>query len=204
MNIKEGVNIMNSNDSIDVYLRDNKVLIEIINEKNKTVDVRYLDGGKTERVSVSMIMQDDYLVNEICNFIQSNNYGVLATNYDCYPLSSPVIYYANQKNEIYIPSVGGNKFKNLGNNNNVCLLVNTEYEDYNKIKGVQVFGKAEVYDKHSQDFKNVCRNIKDEEIILNDNTKIIKISPIKMIYLNSLGDGERRKYEVERRKYEID
>ncbi|HCC07169.1 MAG TPA: pyridoxamine 5'-phosphate oxidase [Clostridiales bacterium] len=134
---------------------------------------------------------------EINDLIKQNNYGVLATNYQDFPLSSPVMYYSNDKNEIFIASVGGNKFKNLSTNNNVCLLINTEYEDYFRIKGVQIFGKASVYDRNTEKFNEASKYINDSEALADNNTKIIKISPVKMIYLNSLETGEKRKYEVD-------
>ncbi|HAN09317.1 MAG TPA: hypothetical protein DCP90_01745 [Clostridiales bacterium] len=137
------------------------------------------------------------IIREIKDLIENNNYGVLATSYEGFPLSSPVEYYLNDGNEIFIPSVGGNKFKNLNINNNVCLLVNSKFEDNFRMKGVQIFGKASIYDKNTDTFDMASKYIDDTEVLLDDQTKIIKISPVKIIYLNSLKTGEKIKYEVE-------
>ncbi len=197
MNIEDILDILNSDQVVDIYCGDRRVWIENVNEENENVQIRYIQDNHVENVHVSKIRYDNSLMGEITEFINENNYGVLATTYECFPLSSPVEYYTNDKKEIFIPSIGGNKFKNLGTNNNVCLLVNTDYKDITKIKGVQIFGKASVLERNTTEFEQASGYIDDPDILSYDNARIIKISPVKMIYLNSMRSGEKDKYEIE-------
>jgi hypothetical protein len=80
-------------------------------------------------------------------------------------------------------------------NPNVCLLVSTDHVDFYQIKRVQVFGKAVTSLQDSnlfQDVQDQCRNIGLSAHELS-RLKVIKIIPEKIVYLNSLGDGDRAK-----------
>ena len=91
---------------------------------------------------MTKLMKPDDLRRHIKNFLSSNRYGSLGTCMNDIPRSSPVQYFLGQDLEIYILSAGGTKFQYIKHNPNVCLLVNTQYTNYTRIEGVQIFGKA--------------------------------------------------------------
>jgi hypothetical protein len=52
---------------------------------------------------------------------------------------------------VYIHSKGGGKFTNLAHDPNACLLVTTPFQDdFHRVQGVQLFGKAQVAEPGSQ------------------------------------------------------
>lgn len=133
------------------------------------------------------------LRNKIYGFLKEHIHGALSTCKDNIPKSSPVHYFLGENFDLYILSAGGDKFSNIESNPNVCLLVNTEYVNYRKIKGVQIYGtavtsinKPEIYEEamdFSPDFNLMGRE--------RDRLKIIKISPSEIIFINSLESGEK-------------
>lgn len=141
------------------------------------------------------LMKPDELRRHIKSFLSSNRYGTLGTCMNDIPRSSPVQYFLGQDLEIYILSAGGTKFQYIGHNPNVCLLVNTEYINYTRIEGVQIFGKAITSENRPEllheawEFCPDCHKIKS----LKDIVKVIKIIPDEMIYLNSRESGDRTK-----------
>ena len=140
-------------------------------------------------------MDSQELKENILTFLKGHKEGSLGTCLNNIPRSSPVQYFVGEDMDIYIISAGGDKFKAIAQNPNVCLLVNTGYINYRQIKGVQVFGKATT----SLDNPNLVEEAKrfhptpyeiDHE---RNNIKIIKIKPMEIVYLDSLGDGDRTK-----------
>lgn len=131
----------------------------------------------------------------ISDFLKEHKSGSLATCMNNIPRSSPVQFFVGDNMNIYILSAGGEKFKAIKENPNVCLLVNTDYIDFRQIKGVQIFGTAttSLMDPH------LYQEAKDEyqkSYILEhekDNLKVIKIVPEEIVYLDSLVDGDRTK-----------
>lgn len=135
------------------------------------------------------------LRQRIIEFLKENRQGSLATCVNNVPRSSPVQYFLGDDLDIYILSAGGKKFDAIRDNPNVCLLVNTPYLSFRKIKGVQVFGKA-VTSMHDPSIKNEAKRYipvaiaADAEI---DNIHAIKIVPEEIVYLDALIDGDRTK-----------
>ena len=86
------------------------------------------------------------------------------------------------------------KFQNISHNPNVCLLVNTEYVNYTRIEGVQVFGRA-VTSEQDNNLLEALEYCPDWYAIdtLNEDIKAIKIIPEEIIYLNSRETGDRTK-----------
>jgi uncharacterized pyridoxamine 5'-phosphate oxidase family protein len=144
---------------------------------------------------MTKLMKPDDLRRHIKNFLSSNRYGSLATCMNDIPRSSPVQYFLGQDLETYILSAGGTKFQNISHNPNVCLLVNTEYTDYIRIEGVQVFGKAVTSDEEQGLIHEALEFCPDWHTIktLKDKIKVIKIIPDEIIYLNSRETGDRTK-----------
>ncbi|HHY81937.1 MAG TPA: pyridoxamine 5'-phosphate oxidase family protein [Clostridiales bacterium] len=144
---------------------------------------------------MSKIMKPDELRRHIKNFLSGNRFGSLGTCMNNMPRSSPVQYFLGQDLEIYILSAGGTKFQYIQHNPNVCLLVNTEYTNYTRIEGVQVFGRAVTSEEEprllheAMEFCPDCHTIES----LKDTIKVIKIIPEEIIYLNSRETGDRTK-----------
>ncbi|MGY0372807.1 pyridoxamine 5'-phosphate oxidase family protein [Clostridium sp. JNZ J1-5] len=135
------------------------------------------------------------LKDHILEFLREHKSAALATSMDEIPRCSPVQYFLGKDMDIYILSAGGDKFKNIEENSNVCLLVNTEYINYRKIKGVQIFGKATIC---KQDIKVLEESEKycPDRYLVEEETEFlraIKIVPEEIVYLNSLKNGDRTK-----------
>ena len=137
----------------------------------------------------------DELKSNITNFLKEHKAGALATCINNIPRSSPVQYFLGESLNIYILSAGGDKFNSIAENPNVCLLVNTEYINYRKIKGVQIFGKAVTSLHDSSLLEEAKKYAHDPYLIENekDNLKAIKIVPYEIVYLDSLESGDRTK-----------
>ncbi|MBC8589767.1 pyridoxamine 5'-phosphate oxidase family protein [Wansuia hejianensis] len=135
------------------------------------------------------------LRNEVNDFLLEHKEGSLATSIGNIPRSSPVQYFVGKNMDIYILSAGGEKFKAIDENPNVCLLVNTDYINHRKIKGVQVFGKATTSLKDNSIFEEAKNQYEDNYILdkEKDNLKVIKVEPDEIVYLNSVVDGDRTK-----------
>ncbi len=137
-------------------------------------------------------MTSSELKSHIIAFLREHKGGSLATCMNDIPRSSPVQYFLGEDMNIYVLSAGGDKFKAIEENPNICLLVNTEYIDYRKIKGVQVFGKATTSIKDGrilEEVKKYCQ----EDVLQKNKLKAIKIEPKEIVYLNSIEGGDRRK-----------
>ncbi|MBS4539490.1 pyridoxamine 5'-phosphate oxidase family protein [Clostridium sp. D2Q-11] len=134
------------------------------------------------------------LTREIHDVLNEHRSGTLATVLGDYPRSSPVIYFTGNDMDIYILSAGGDKFRAIEKNNNVCFLVNTEYIDYKRIKGLQVFGKAITSTKDSSIMEEAKKYIYDKHLLeQHEDIKIIKVIPEEIVYLDSLQEGNRTK-----------
>lgn len=135
------------------------------------------------------------LKTEINEFLMENNQGSLATTLNNRPRSSPVKYFMGDAMELYIVSAGGDKFKAIEENPNVCLLVNTEFVNHRKIKGVQVFGKATTSLMDKTLIDEAKKHYQDKYFFENEhnNVNVIKIVPEEIVYLDALKDGDRTK-----------
>ena len=139
-------------------------------------------------------MSHGELKREILDFLNEHKSASLATCMNNIPRSSPVQYFIGNGMDIYILSAGGEKFDAIEGNNNVCLLVNTEYLTYKKIKGVQVFGKASTSISNEQLIDEAMKYCSDSYLLKyeRDLVKVIKIVPDQIVYLDALG-GDRTK-----------
>ncbi|HHW66921.1 MAG: uncharacterized protein PWP07_794 [Epulopiscium sp.] len=140
-------------------------------------------------------MSSEELREAIEEFMLEHRSASLATCKDNVPRSSPVQFFLGKDLSVFILSAGGEKFDAIKANPNVCLLVNTEYINYRKIKGVQVFGKATTNMEAPEIFEEAkvyCPEpfLMDHE---GERLKVIKIIPQKIVYLDSLEDGDRTK-----------
>lgn len=130
----------------------------------------------------------------ISEFLKEHKDGSLATCMNNIPRSSPVQYFVGDNMNIYILSAGGEKFNAIAQNPNVCLLVNTDYINYRQIKGVQIFGTATTSLMDNILYNEAKEYYPDQYIMDNERElKVIKIVPEEIVYLDSLGDGDRTK-----------
>lgn len=140
-------------------------------------------------------LSSNELKQKIIEFLRQHKEGSLATCMNNIPRSSPVQYFLGDDLNIYIQSAGGEKFKAIKQNPNVCLLVNTEYINYRKIKGVQIFGTATTSLEDESLFEEAIKYCPEPWLLSSerDKLKIIKIVPTEIVYLDSLKDGDRTK-----------
>lgn len=130
----------------------------------------------------------------ISEFLKEHKDGSLATCMNNIPRSSPVQYFVGENMSIYILSAGGEKFNAIAQNPNVCLLINTDYINYRQIKGVQIFGTAKTSLMDNVLYNEAKEYYPDQYVMDNErDLKIIKIVPEEIVYLDSLGDGDRTK-----------
>lgn len=135
------------------------------------------------------------LKEHIRDFLKEHRQASLATCLRNVPRSSPVQYFLGNDLDIYVCSAGGEKFKAIAENPTVCLLVNTEYINYRRIKGVQVFGvaKSSTEDPFLIDEAKIYAPDPYLFDYAGDDLKVIKIVPYEIVYLNSLEKGDRTK-----------
>ncbi|MEW9121802.1 MAG: pyridoxamine 5'-phosphate oxidase family protein [Thermotaleaceae bacterium] len=128
-------------------------------------------------------------------FLKEHREASLATSLHNIPRSSPVQYTIGEDMNIYIFSAGGEKFQAIEENPNVCLLVNTEFINHRKIKGVQVFGKAVTSIQHPELFDEGKAYAPDPMEVEHERgaLKAIKITPTEIVYLDAIEEGDRTK-----------
>ena len=135
------------------------------------------------------------LKEHIMTFLKEHKEGSLATCLNGMPRSSPVQYFIDDNMSIYILSAGGEKFNAIHQNPNVCLLVNTNYITYRRIKGVQIFGKATTSIENPGLFEEAKRQNPEAYMMDHERNqvKVIKVIPDEIVYLDSTEDGDRTK-----------
>lgn len=138
-------------------------------------------------------MNPQELKSEINGFLKEHKIASLGTTINDVPRTSPVEYFVGDNMDVYITSAGGTKFQAIEHNPNVCMLVNTEFINHRQIKGVQIFGKAKSSDE-DKGLINEAKKYSPEPYLLEDESlKVIKVHPESIVYLNSIGDGNRTK-----------
>ncbi|MFZ5967207.1 MAG: pyridoxamine 5'-phosphate oxidase family protein [Bacillota bacterium] len=135
------------------------------------------------------------LEREIHDILNEHKTASLATCLNDVPRCSPVQYFTGNNMDIYILSAGGEKFDAIGKNHHVCLLVHSEYIDYRRIKGIQIFGTASTSLENPQLYEEARSFSPDIHFMEREksNLKVIKIMPTEIVYLNALEDGNRTK-----------
>ncbi|ABR49251.1 pyridoxamine 5'-phosphate oxidase-related, FMN-binding [Alkaliphilus metalliredigens QYMF] len=135
------------------------------------------------------------LRDHIIGFLKENKDGALGTCMNNVPRTSPVQYFLGEELDLYILSAGGDKFNAIKDNPNVCLLVNTDYLDHRKIKGIQVFGKATT-SLHEKSLQQEAMKFVPNPHLMDQRIKdlnVIKIVPEEIVYLDALETGDRTK-----------
>lgn len=120
-------------------------------------------------------------------YIQANNTGALAVASGDLVRCTPLEYSYNE-GCFWIFSEGGEKFRALEKNKNVCLAIFDKYEGFGKLKGMQVTGTAELIKPFSAEYVQAAeaRKIPIKALEkLPQPMNLIKIKPKKIEFTNS-------------------
>ncbi len=135
------------------------------------------------------------LEEEIVEYLSKKHPCTLAT---CGSNGEPrvsVVDYVNEGLNIYIFSEGGGKFKNLSENNKVGVGIGTSARTITSVRGVNIWGIAEVFTEDAPEFSHAMTLFKP---LIDDFEKqtgapvefpagmmrVIRIIPVKMIYFH--------------------
>lgn len=149
---------------------------------------------------MSVVMQEPLtqtqLKEAIYEFAQGRDTGYLGTVGPGGVHVSPVRFFIDEELNVYIHSRGGTKFENLADNDQVCLLVATPFlDDFHQIKGVQLFGRANVPPPNSQLYEMA------EELCPWEHEKDVKLIHIKTksaVFVDRLSGADiKQKWERE-------
>jgi len=147
------------------------------------------------------------LEKEIIDYLSKKHPCSLATcGKDGVPRIS-VADYVSEGLTIYIFSEGGEKFKNLKENNKVAVGVGTSAQTFRSVRGVNIWGIAEVFTEDTQEFiqgmKLFSPLIKDMEKEMGKPIEIpkgllrmIRITPTKMVYTHNNKGIANAKWEA--------
>ncbi|RMG19934.1 MAG: pyridoxamine 5'-phosphate oxidase family protein [Methanobacteriota archaeon] len=135
-------------------------------------------------------LSEDELKEEVLAYLKECNILTLATCSNNIPRAT-VLEYRNDKFNIYIGSEGGGKFANLKVNNKVSFTIASPYTTFFSCRGIQGWGKAEVYEEGTAGFEEGMKVIKPERALAELGMKempsvfrrrVIKIIPEKIKY----------------------
>jgi len=154
---------------------------------------------KKEKKLASMLpakprkLTNEELKREITQFIKKHKICTLATCSGNIPRSTPVRYMSRGM-IIYVFAEGGGKIANLRKNPNVSLSLYGAYKGFASVKGLQLWGKAEVIEQkerekfaeakrlwETQRRKDIDPNIRKQ---IPSVMKVIKIVVTEARYLN--------------------
>jgi len=91
------------------------------------------------------------ILKRITGFIKSNNTCALATGTGDFVRCTP-IEYSYHEGAFWMFSEGGQKFRALEKNTNVCLAIYEKYKGFGEIEGLQVMGEAEIVEPFSEEY----------------------------------------------------
>lgn len=141
------------------------------------------------------------IMSETEKFISSHNTCVLATGFDSNVRCTP-IEYAYLNDCFWLMSEGGEKFRNLKQNKNVCLAIYDSYTGFGKLGGMQISGQAEMVEAYTEEYLALLKFKKIPESAIRKLTHpmyLIKIKPSYIEFLNSdfkkLGVSVRQQIE---------
>jgi nitroimidazol reductase NimA-like FMN-containing flavoprotein (pyridoxamine 5'-phosphate oxidase superfamily) len=138
-------------------------------------------------------LSKEEMETEIASYLSKRQVCSLAT---CGKEGVPrvsVVNYANEGLTLYIFSEGGDKFKNLGENNSVGVGVGDHYKTFDAMRGVNIWGTAEVFTEETKEFAYgmkffapLMKDLEEETGLHMEFPKgmlrIIRITPTKMVY----------------------
>ncbi len=121
---------------------------------SQNIDYNHFQNFWIEQQKNAVHMDTEKAYEHIKNFIRNHNTCGFATGYGDYIRCTP-IEYTYMDDEFWFVSEGGSKFIGLEKNKNVSLAIFEYYGDVKDSHGLQVMGKAELYDNQSEEFKKL-------------------------------------------------
>ena len=121
---------------------------------SSNIDYKHFQNFWIEQQKTAKHMDKAEAYEHIKTFIKNHNTCGFATGYGDYIRCTPIEYtYMNE--EFWFVSEGGSKFIGLEHNKNVSLAIFEYYGDVRDSHGLQVMGKAELYDHESEELKKL-------------------------------------------------
>lgn len=171
-----------------------------------SADLFDMDRGK---------LSPEELHKEIVEYISSNNVCTLAFAYDNIPRATPVEY-ANDGAVIYVVSEGMSmrhyqkgerdkvrewKLMFLERNQRCCVGIVSPYFGIISTRGLQIWGKAQVFRKGGEEWEKGCEILKVKRTLADfghteipDFLVVIKIIPEMMQYFNMVKGIKRARW----------
>ena len=162
---------------------------ELTEEEREQMIDQYLNKMNIERKHLSK----KELENEIIDYLSKNHPCSLAT---CGKEGVPrisVVDYINDGLTIYILSEGGEKFKNIRENNKIAIGIGTSARTSLSVRGVNIWGIAEVFTDDAPEFaytmklfdpilKSMEKAMGSPVEIPKGILRVIRVTPTKMVY----------------------
>ena len=157
-------------------------------EKEELIDAAF-KGMKLERKHLSK----QELEREIIDYLSKTQPCSLATcGKDGEPRIS-VVDYVNEGLTIYIFSEGGDKFKNLKENNKVAIGIGTSAKTVRSVRGINIWGIAEVFTEDTPEFTHGMKLFspilqqQEKEVgfsidLPKGTVRMIRVTPTKIVY----------------------
>lgn len=140
-----------------------------------------------ERKGSEFPMEDSELRGAIDAFVGRHKICALATGSGEFVRNTPIEYnYTGGK--FWLFSEGGLKFKALKDNKNVCIAIYEESSDMGSLRGMQIYGVAEVIEHFSDDYNKLLEYKKisvDAVRNMPEPINLIKVIPKEIDFLNS-------------------
>ncbi len=150
------------------------------------------DFTKTLKGKIKRLGKDE-LKKVIIDFLANHCLCTIATCDGNIPRSTPVRYKSHET-DIYVLTEGGGKFKNILNNPKVSVSLYGEYSGFESVKGLQIWGTAEIIKPDEKEkYLDARKLIKSEEredlkklgdLPIRDKLMVIKIKTEKARYLS--------------------
>lgn len=135
----------------------------------------------------NVVMPGKALLKAAETYILANNTCALATGSGDFVRCTP-IEYSYYDSAFWMFSEGGQKFKALENNSNVCLAIYDKYDGFGNLKGMQVSGRAEIVEPFSKEYVETAEYKKIPLSALKqlpEPMHLIKVTPLTIDFLNS-------------------
>ncbi len=162
---------------------------ELTEEEREQMIDQYFKKMNIERKHLSK----EELEKEIIDYLKKKHPCSLATcGKDGVPRVS-VVDYINDGLTVYILSEGGEKFKNLRENNQVAIGIGTSARTSRSVRGVNIWGIAEVFTDDTPEFaytiklfdpiiKSMGKAMGGSVEIPKGLLRVIRVTPTKMVY----------------------
>jgi len=151
----------------------------------------------------SEIIEDD--IQFIIDYLGSHNIARIAVADGQMPLANTVFYVSDGIKLYFSSSPDSRKIHVLGSNPQISLTVDEDYEDWSKIKGIEITGRALILgegrsQKQREMFTAKFSQLRDFGGIPNHHV-IVEVIPEKICYLDyEESFGTKRILHIEKKK----